>query len=70
MDSPAPPRLAFAKKSGVAVEDLKVLPTPKGDYLSATLVKAGQSASTVLAEHLSQGASLPLLGQKHVLAHR
>ena len=49
---PGPAALAFAKKSGVPFEDLKIIPTPKGDYLSAVLVKAGQPASTVLAEHL------------------
>ena len=33
---PTPAAEAFARKSGVAVADLKTISTPKGDYLAAT----------------------------------
>jgi glycyl-tRNA synthetase beta chain len=43
---------AFARKSGVAVADLKTVTTPKGEYLAATSVKAGRDAATVMASEL------------------
>jgi len=43
---------AFARKSGVAVADLKKVTTPKGEYLAATSVKAGRSAAEVIAAEL------------------
>ncbi|WP_213806897.1 glycine--tRNA ligase subunit beta [Granulicella sp. dw_53] len=47
-----PAAVAFAKKAGVAVEDLKTVSTPKGEYLAATSVKAGRSAAEVIAAEL------------------
>ncbi len=47
-----PAAVAFAKKAGVAVEELKTIATPKGEYLAATVVKAGRSASEVIASEL------------------
>ena len=47
-----PAAVAFAKKSGVAVEALKTVTTPKGEYLAATAVKAGRSAAEVIAAEL------------------
>ncbi len=47
-----PAALAFAKKAGVAVEDLKTVETPKGEYLAATSLKPGRGASEVIAEGL------------------
>jgi glycyl-tRNA synthetase beta chain len=47
-----PAALAFAKKSGVEVEALKTVLTPKGEYLAATLVKSGRLASEVIAAEL------------------
>jgi glycyl-tRNA synthetase beta chain len=47
-----PAAIAFAKKAGVAVESLKTVSTPKGDYVAATSVKRGRSASEVIAEEL------------------
>ncbi len=49
---------AFARKAGVAVDALKTATTPKGEYLAATSVKPGRTASVVI------GAELPkeLLG--------
>ena len=41
---------AFAKKNGVAVGDLKIVTTPKGEYIAATSVKAGRGAAEVIAE--------------------
>jgi glycyl-tRNA synthetase beta chain len=50
--SPTPAALAFAKKAGVAVEALKTVSTPKGEYLAATVIKAGRSSAEVIAEEL------------------
>ena len=47
--APTPAAEAFARKSGVAVADLKTISTPKGDYLAATTVKKGRSAAEVIA---------------------
>ena len=47
-----PAAVSFAKKAGVAVEELKTVTTPKGDYLAATVVKAGRAASEVIAAEL------------------
>ena len=49
---PGPAAIAFAKKSAVAVETLKIVSTPKGDYVAATAVKAGRAAADVLAAEL------------------
>jgi glycyl-tRNA synthetase beta chain len=49
---PTPAAEAFARKSGVAVSDLKTIQTPKGEYLAATSVKKGRSASEVIAAEL------------------
>jgi glycyl-tRNA synthetase beta chain len=49
---PTPAAEAFARKSGVAVADLKTIVTPKGEYLAATIVKKGRSAAEVLASEL------------------
>ena len=43
---------AFARKSGVAVGELRTVTTPKGDYLTATSVKAGRSAAEVIEEQM------------------
>ncbi|NYF79769.1 glycine--tRNA ligase subunit beta [Granulicella arctica] len=47
-----PAAVAFAKKAGVAVEDLKTVTTPKGEYLQATSIKPGRSAAEVIAAEL------------------
>jgi glycyl-tRNA synthetase beta chain len=47
-----PAAVAFAKKAGVAVEALKTVLTPKGEYLAATAVKAGRGAAEVIAGEL------------------
>ena len=49
---PGPAAVAFAKKAGVAVEALTTKATPKGEYLAATLVKAGRAAVDVIAEEM------------------
>jgi len=49
---PTPAAEAFARKSGVAVADLKIISTPKGEYLAATVVKKGRSAAEVIASEL------------------
>ncbi len=50
--APTPAAEAFARKSGIAVSDLKTISTPKGDYLAATTTKKGRSAAEVLAAEL------------------
>ena len=49
---PGPAAHAFAKKSGVAVEDLRTVSTAKGDYLAATSMKPGRTAAEVLTTEL------------------
>jgi len=49
---PTPAAHAFAKKAGVAVEALRIVETPKGEYLAATVVKPGRSAAEVIAAEL------------------
>lgn len=49
---PTPAAHAFAKKAGVAVEALRTIDTPKGEYLAATAVKPGRSAAEVLIAEL------------------
>jgi glycyl-tRNA synthetase beta chain len=50
--APTPAAVAFAKKAGVAVEGLKTVATPKGEYLAATAVKAGRAAAEVIAAEM------------------
>jgi glycyl-tRNA synthetase beta chain len=49
---PMPAAVAFAKKSGVAVEELRTIANAKGEYLVATSVKKGRSAAEVIAAEL------------------
>jgi glycyl-tRNA synthetase beta chain len=48
---------AFAKKAGVSVDKLERVSTPKGEYLSATVVKRGRAAADILAESLPKEVS-------------
>ncbi len=43
---------AFAKKAGIAVADLKKVETPKGEYVGATVKRAGRTATEILAAEL------------------
>ena len=54
---PTPAAEAFARKAGVAVADLRTITTPKGDYLAATTIKRGRTASEVLAAELPKEIS-------------
>jgi glycyl-tRNA synthetase beta chain len=49
---PGPAAEAFAKKNGVAVSELRIITTPRGEYIAATSVKKGRSASEVLASEM------------------
>ena len=49
---PAPPALAFAKKVGLSLAEVKKVTTPKGEYLAATVKKKGRSAREILADFL------------------
>src|SRR5579859_7817693 len=51
-DQPTAAAAAFAKKAGVAVDALVKQATPKGEYVSATVTRAGQSAAEIVAEQL------------------
>ena len=51
--APTPAAEAFAKKAGVAVADLeKSRPTPKGEYVGATVKRPGRAAAEILAAEL------------------
>ncbi len=43
---------AFAKKAGVAVSVLEKVTTPKGEYVGATVTRAGRAAAELLAAEL------------------
>jgi glycyl-tRNA synthetase beta chain len=49
---PGPAAVAFARKSGVDVSALRIVETPKGEYVAATSVKPGKPASEVIAAEL------------------
>ena len=49
---PTPAAQAFAKKAGVAVAELKKVKTPKGEYVGATVKRAGRTANEILAAEL------------------
>ena len=44
--------LSFAEKQGLRVEELRVVQTPKGEYLAASQVKRGRTAEEILREIL------------------
>src|SRR5207249_3125893 len=45
-----PAGLGFAKNLGIPFEDLKVIDTPKGEYLAGDIVVKGKLAAEVLRE--------------------
>ncbi len=49
---PTPAASAFARKAGVAVEQLRTISTPKGEYLAATTSHRGRTAAEVIAGEL------------------
>jgi glycyl-tRNA synthetase beta chain len=49
---PGPAAIAFARKSGVDVAALRIVDTPKGEYIAATSTKPGKAASEVIAAEL------------------
>lgn len=49
---PGPAALAFAKKAGVAPEELRTVETAKGEYVAVTSTKPGRAAADVLAQEL------------------
>ncbi len=48
--SPTKAAEGFAKKAGVAVDELETESTDKGDYLAATIVHAGRATTEILSE--------------------
>ena len=65
---PGPAAVAFAKKAGVDVSALKVVETPKGEYVAATALKCGQGGGGGDCGGAAEGAGGHLLGEEHVLA--
>ena len=53
---PTPAAHAFAKKVGVAVEALEKVTSPKGEYVSATVKRAGRPAPEILAAEIPKEA--------------
>src|SRR3954465_400928 len=49
---PGPAAHAFAKKVGLDVAQVEKVSTPKGEYLSAKVMKKGRSAQEILSEAL------------------
>ena len=49
---PGPAAIAFAKKNGVEVTALRVVDTPKGEYIVADVLRPGKSAAEVLTAEL------------------
>jgi len=49
---PTPAAQAFAKKAGIEVAALQKITNPKGEYVSATVLRKGRSASDMLTEQL------------------
>ncbi|MCU1253487.1 MAG: glycyl-tRNA synthetase, beta subunit, partial [Edaphobacter sp.] len=43
---------AFARRCGIPVNELKIISTPKGDYLTAEIVKKGRTATEVIAAEM------------------
>ncbi|MGA9509209.1 MAG: glycine--tRNA ligase subunit beta [Candidatus Sulfotelmatobacter sp.] len=54
---PTPAAHAFAKKAGIEVSQLEKIPTAKGEYLAANVIRKGRSAAEVLAENLPKELS-------------
>ena len=53
-DAPTAAAQAFAKKAGVQVSALQKIATPKGEYVGATIKRAGRSTPEILAAELPQ----------------
>ena len=51
-DAPTAAAEAFAKKAGVAVSALEKVTTPKGEYVGATVTRAGRATTELLAAEL------------------
>jgi glycyl-tRNA synthetase beta chain len=47
----------FAKKAAIEVSQLKIVSTPKGECISATVTKRGRNAAEILAENLPKEIS-------------
>src|SRR5215471_139426 len=54
---PSPAAHAFAKKAGIDVSQLEKVSTPKGEYVSAKVIKKGRTAAEILAEALPKEIS-------------
>jgi glycyl-tRNA synthetase beta chain len=50
--APTPAGEAFARKAGIAVDELKKVETPKGEYAGATVKRTGRTASEILTAEL------------------
>ncbi len=50
--NPTKAAMGFAKSQGVNIDDLRIVETPRGEYVSATKLQKGRSSSDILAELL------------------
>ena len=50
--APTPAAIAFARKSGVDVKELRTVETPRGEYLAATSIRHGRLAEHVIVTEL------------------
>jgi glycyl-tRNA synthetase beta chain len=51
---PAPAAVGFAKRCGIAPEELEIRDTPKGPFVFARVLEKGRSASALLSEWIPQ----------------
>jgi glycyl-tRNA synthetase beta chain len=49
---PTPAAEAFARKAGIDVSRLEKVKSPKGEYISATVIRKGRTAAEILSENL------------------
>ena len=61
---------AFAKKAGVAVDALEKVTTAKGEYVGATVKRAGKRCGGDSDSRSAERSAGDLLGEEHVLARR
>ena len=54
--TPTPAAQAFSKKAGVPVESLEKITTPKGEYVGATVKRAGRPATDIFATEVPKEA--------------
>ena len=64
---PAPPAVGFARKMGVPPDELKLVPTDKGEYVAVRRLVKGKPTTEILREGASEDHRLDFLAKEHVL---